>query len=362
MKRRPKLYLEYVKWPAEDRRLWETAFAAGKDVFDDAGPGSRLADRTVVQLQYTYGKFLFFLATNRAELLENSPADRVNATTVEEFVKSQPASCGAITLSIYLYHLWMALKILYPHMEWSWLLGLSNRIKARGRAKPQRHHLVTSETLYALGLELMDEALASGKPASSWRVQTAFRDGLTIALLALVPLRRRTLGALRICRHVVRSGHLWQLDIPAQDTKTKRPLDFPLSPELSRYMDIYLSEIRLAIAGAKTHDFLWASARGRPMNGAVLYKSVCRRTQKAFGFPINLHRFRAAAGTFWSVQDPENVRGVKDLLGHFDFRMTEKHYIMSQSRVAGRALARIVDGLRSGPAGRRVRSLEGRPT
>ena len=31
---------------------------------------------------------------------------------------------------------------------------------------------------------------------------------------------------------------------------------------------------------------------------------------------INLHRFRRAAATFWSVQDPTNVRGVKDLLGH----------------------------------------------
>jgi len=41
--------------------------------------------------------------------------------------------------------------------------------------------------------------------------------------------------------------------------------------------------------------------------------------------------------------DPANVRGVKDLLGQSTFSTTEKHYIMSQSRVAGRALARIVD-------------------
>jgi hypothetical protein len=44
----------------------------------------------------------------------------------------------------------------------------------------------------------MDDALACGKPPTSWRVQTAFRDGLIIALLALIPLRRRTLSALRI--------------------------------------------------------------------------------------------------------------------------------------------------------------------
>jgi site-specific recombinase XerD len=38
-----------------------------------------------------------------------------------------------------------------------------------------------------------------------------------------------------------------------------------------------------------------------------------------------------------------NVRGVKDLLGHASFATTEKYYIMSQSRLAGRVLARAVD-------------------
>jgi len=55
-----------------------------------------------------------------------------------------------------------------------------------------------------------------------------------------------------------------------------------------------------------------------------------------------LHRFRAAAGALWSVHDPASVRGVKDLLGHASFDTTEGHYIMGQSRLAGRALARAI--------------------
>jgi integrase len=61
------------------------------------------------------------------------------------------------------------------------------------------------------------------------------------------------------------------------------------------------------------------------------------------GFPVNLHRFRHAAMTLWSIHDPKNVRGGKDLLGHASFATTEKHYIISQSRMAGRELPRIVD-------------------
>jgi integrase len=77
---------------------------------------------------------------------------------------------------------------------------------------------------------------------------------------------------------------------------------------------------------------------------------VHKRTKTAFGFGVNLHRFRHAAASFWSIHDPVNVQGSKDLLGHASFTMTEKHYIMAQSRIAGRALAHAVDMLRR-PAG-----------
>jgi hypothetical protein len=46
------------------------------------------------------------------------------------------------------------------------------------------------------------------------------------------------------------------------------------------------------------------------MDHGTIYDTVRRRTCEALGFPINLHRFRHAAATFWSSQDPANVRGV----------------------------------------------------
>ncbi len=188
----------------------------------------------------------------------------------------------------------------------------------------------------------MDRAIASGKSVRTRSVQTAFRDGLIIALLALIPLRRRTLAALRIGKHLVRSGDVWVLDIPAEDIKTKRPTEYPMSAELSERIDFYVNHIRPQTPGAETHDYLWASSRSRPMGDRSIYNSVRRRTRKALGFPVNLHRFRRAAATFWSTRDPANVRGAKDLLGHASFATTEKYYVMAQSRIAGRALAGVV--------------------
>jgi integrase/recombinase XerD len=134
---------------------------------------------------------------------------------------------------------------------------------------------------------------------------------LIIAFLALIPLRRRTLAALRIEKQLVKVGETWALDIPAEDTKTRRALDYPVSPELSECIDVYLSKFRCRIPGADNHDGLWASNQGRSMDHGSIYHSVWKRTRQAFGFSINLHRFRHAAATFWSTQDPANVRVVK---------------------------------------------------
>jgi integrase/recombinase XerD len=358
MKRVGRLYLPYADWPQQDRVRWEAAFRAGRDLFDDHGAGAHLAERTRRQLQYAYGKFLAFLRARHGTLLALPPAERLNSKIIRDYVKWQPRTCGGITLSVYLFHLWFALRYLCPGDDWAWLLAISKRIRDQAKRKPQQQHLVTSELLYSLGIQLMDRALASGKPATSWRVQTGVRDGLMIALLALIPLRRRTLSALRIGKHLVRSGDQWVLDIPASDIKNKRPLEYPLSAELSERVDIYLNQVRLQITGAGTHDYLWASCRGRRMSDAGIYGAVRRRTRKYLGFSVNLHRFRRAAATFWSVRDPVNVRGAKDLLGHASFATTETHYIMAQSRLAGRALAQAISETRAASAASRRRANE----
>jgi integrase len=343
-----RLYLRYSEWPRTDKALWQQAFEPKANLFEGGGPGAHLSERSVQQLQYSYGKFLHFISAEHGDLLKRAPALRLNARIIEEYTNWQPKTCGAVTLSLYLYHLWLALRYLCPKDEWRWLLIISKRIEAQAKPKPEKHHLVTSATLYKLGIRLMDAALACGKPPTSWRVQTGFGDGLIIALLALIPLRRRTLSALRIGKQLTKSGDQRFLDIPAKDVKSKRPLDYPISRELSERIDIYVNQIRSQTAGADAHDYLWACSRGGPMRERGIYKAVRRRTRKALGFPINLHRFRRAAATFWSIRDPANVRGTKDLLGHASFATTEKYYLMSQSRLAGRALARAIGHMTNG--------------
>ena len=173
----------------EDRGLWDATFKKGERLFDDCGPGAHLSERSQQQLQYVYGKFLKFVAVRHPDRLGCDPAARVSADMIKEFVKFQPKTCGDVTISIYLYHLWLVLKSMCPACDWSWLATISARLAARGKEKRKKYHLVTSETLYALGIALMDGALSSGKPVTASNVRTAYRDGLIIAFLALIPLR-----------------------------------------------------------------------------------------------------------------------------------------------------------------------------
>ena len=128
-----------------------------------------------------------------------------------------------------LHHLRMALGLISPETDWSWLKTIAKRIESRATPLPSRSGEVTTAQLFALGIQLMTEAQNSAVAAGHIsRVDApTYRDGLIVALLAAVPLRKRTLAALTIDQHLIKIGADWLLDIPAQDTKARRAMEFP---------------------------------------------------------------------------------------------------------------------------------------
>ena len=250
---------------------------------------------------------------------------RIDPELAAKFVIWRRQTCGAAALALDLDRLRLAITNMCPGADLSWLLMIAKRLANQKTLKPAKSRLVTSEQLYALGIELMDEAEQSDpiRKLDAFR----YRDGLIIALLALIPLRRRSVAALRIGQHLLKSGDLWVIDIPAHDIKTRQAIDYPVSASLSARIDRYLAKFRDVIPGASKHNGLWASNQSRPMDDSAIYDRVQRRTREGLGFPVSLYQFRHAAATFWSIHDPSNVRGVKDLLGHSSFGTTEKHYV-----------------------------------
>jgi len=329
--------LPYSEWPQQDRHLWESVFENG-NIFQD-GTAAHLAEASRKSWKSCYSRFLGFLAARHPDRLMLPPDQRVAREIVKEYSETLLAHISQVTVAIMLGRLGYVLKAIHGEYDWSWLQQITARIR-RG-AKPSRKPYITADRLFALGMRLMDRALAEANADGLVTEQGAiiYRDGLMIALVASAPIRRRALLKMEIGRQLVRTGSGWTLDIPEEDTKTGQPQEYPLAPRLSGYVDEYLARFRSAIPGAGCHDSLWPSSEGKPMAANTCLQRFTVRTRAEFGFAVGPHRFRHAAATLWSERDPKNVRGAKDLLGHTTFAMTEKHYIVAQSRTAGQKLA-----------------------
>lgn len=332
--------LLFKEWPDGLRAQWELAFTKG-DFLDEDGPGAHLRPATRANLQSALGRFLRFLQVEQGQLCVHPDRAVISPEVMSAYADFRRPTCLERSIAIELHHLRLGLRLIFPQLDLRWLLNASKRIASNAPAKAHKLHLVTSERLYLVGLGLMDEAVRESDESGALSKSAAFkyRDGLIILLLSLIPLRRRTLAALRVGKHLVRAGKDWALDIPAEDTKTDVPMEFLLCDTLSRRIDVYLDKFRPRIPNAARHDGLWVSNKGNPMDDGTIYDMVRRRTRDVLGFAVNLHRFRHAALTFWSIHDPQTVRAGKDLLGHRSFRTTEKFYITAQSRTAGRVLA-----------------------
>jgi integrase len=344
-----KKHLRFDAWPDEDRALFLAAFQ-DDDPFGEESRTAHMSAATRIGLRTAHARFLGFFASEDPKRLRLSLEARVNRESVRGFVAHLRQSCRDTTVASTLHKLRHFLKLVSPERDWTWLKVIAKRIAAQAMPRHDRSQGITSAMLFSLGLQLMAGAEHSARVAGRIRKEDAltFRDGLIIALLAAVPLRKRTLAALTINRHLVKIGNGWLLDIPAADTKTRRAMEFPIPDALSEPIALYLTTFRTEITGANKHQGLWPSAKGHPMHGGAIYAVVRHRTLEGLGFSINLHRFRGAAGNFWSISDPVNVRGAKDLLGHTDFRTTERHYLGARSRMAGRAFAQVLRSRRQG--------------
>jgi integrase/recombinase XerD len=318
-----KLQLPFEQWPKDDRKRWEDAFREG-DFFDDDQRGTHLSEPTRKALRVAYAQYLRFLSNIHPNLLTKSPELRLDRKLIAEYVGLLRKTNQDISVATSLHHLRLALRLICPKEDWSWFLTITKRIAAAAPTKAKKYGRVTSAELYLLGLKLMDEAIveAADQPEISKVSAMKYRDGLLIALLSLVVLRRRTVTALRIGKQLIKSGALWALSIPPEDVKGKRSLDFGLSADFCDRVDVYLQKYRPRIPGAKSHNGLWPSNKGAPMSSNAIYDLVRKRTREAFGFSVNPHRFRHAAGTLWS---------------------TKPHYVNAQTRLAGRALAKAID-------------------
>jgi len=224
--------LRLEHWPTADQEAWCALFTTG-DMFDEKGPGAHLADRTRTSLENVYGRWLAFLVRTEPHGLDEALGERITRERIVSFAHHLAETNIATSVAGQLRFLRGALRLLAADQDWAWLLTIAKRIEARAERRSKRHRLRTSDELFALGFQLMQEGevpLEDGRITK--QAALTYRDGLIIALLAVAPMRRRNLAGRTLGQHLQRVGGSWIVMLKASETKNRRALGYSLPARL----------------------------------------------------------------------------------------------------------------------------------
>jgi integrase len=192
---------------------------------------------------------------------------------------------------------------------------------------------------------MMDEA--AGLPYAAKQRALHYRDGLLIALLSAWPIRRRSIAALTVNRHLEFDAAGLNILLFPEDTKSKRAESFRVPDELLPYLLRYLKEIRPCLLGRNAHDGLWPSNKGCPLTSGRIYDIVRGHIRTKFSKDMGLHDFRRSAATFIAADAPAKIGLVPGILQHASPEVSEQHYNLARSVDASRRFAAHLSNLRS---------------
>jgi integrase len=343
------LKLEF--WPAEDRRIWELALEPA-DYFDDTkGARANHSKKSNEGTQKGYGRYLTYCHHYDSDALALRPADRITPERVKAYVKHlQDIGNSTQTIMGRLQALGDVAKIMAPDRDWSFINDRAARIRAQHKPVRNKKDIRLSDELLVLGLKLMLDA----NELDGYEAAILFRDGLMIAFLALIPVRRRNLTDLILGENLVAIDGGWLVLYDETETKTHEPHEALLPNILNEPLQIYLSIHRpylLSREGRWSNDqkeSLWISKDGSSMRQDGVADRVREHTKAKFGIAMSPHKFRYAAATTAAIAAPEHVRIAAPLLGHRTFSTTETYYQQAQTLEAHRDYVKTLAKKRSG--------------
>jgi integrase/recombinase XerD len=295
---------------------------------------------------FAWRRFLGFLAIHESTALEIPPAERLTTERVRLFVAHLAETNTPISVASSVHALYHAARMMMPERDWLWLKAIKARLYVAAPPHTPTGPVITSLQLLDVGQQLMEESQPAPGTPISMDDAVRYRDGLMVALLAFIPIRRKNLAALEMGRHLVWEGDRWFVIIPREEAKTGTPIEFPVPELLHAYLSFYLELVRPRILRRSRCAALWVS----PQGGALTYGAIGlvfnRLSRARFGCRIAPHDARDAAATIWALSAPDQIGVARDLLSHADLRTTTKYYNRARGIEASRAYSQVIAGMR----------------
>lgn len=322
-----------IDWPECDRRLWSLAKLPPEDI-DDGGRASAWSLSTVSNCEFFYGQYLRFLKMRGQLDTSAAPIDRSRMELIREFLAAYQPGHAETSCAMALVSIEMVVRACHPPDGNADLRGFAQRRQERARpCLPKVTRTATLAELIDLGEQLMDrgrEMLLGGHQGGA----TTFRNGLMIAMLTVHPIRRRNFAALQIGKTLLLEGDDVVVRFCADETKNSIEIERVYPSFMRSYVRDYIRHVRPILregVGEPDDGHLWIGRQGTKMVPQALRVVVIKETQKHLGRTVPPHLFRDSVATGIAIHDPQHVGVARIVLGHRDYRTTEKYYIKADS-------------------------------
>ncbi|NOD49261.1 MULTISPECIES: tyrosine-type recombinase/integrase [unclassified Ruegeria] len=338
------LVLPLSDWPVQDREMWLNLQIEGGPL-DDCGALSHLRATSLKTLELRYARWLQWLINSDAEAITLPPARRGTLPRLSAWLRDL-SHTRPMTRLMFIDGVLRILSAADPTQDWSAQRRLKAGLKrAAGRGDRDRKlgRVLSSEVLFKAGMSLAT-GHAEAEPTPLRRM-ICLRDGTMIAMLALMPMRRRAFAGLRIGISLHVTADTITVALPGDLTKSGQPWEADVPQSVEPLLRRYANEARpyFLERGQQQHDVLWVGRTGAPLKQDALSPRIAEQTLKLTGRRIPPHFFRDAAATTLARSSPEHAKLIRPILAHTSFGTAEHHYIHAQTIEAGRDYADLIN-------------------
>ena len=341
------LVLPRTEWPHADRAMWDALF---KDAgpLDEPGGLAHLRQTSRDTLEVRYGRWIKWLSDTDPKALLAPPSERATIPRLQSWLEGLNHTKPMSRL-MFVDGVLRVLREFAPEQDWIMQCRLLAGLKrAANRGDPARKNgrILSSSVLLAAGLRRAgpdaDEA------ATLLEQLKRRRDGTMIALLSVLPMRRRAFCELALGHSVHVSATEIMISLAPEMTKTGIPWEVEVPKQVEPVLRRYIDEVRpmLLARGGQNHNVLWVGKKGEIMTPNYIGSRIGELTLQLTGTRVPPHFFRDAAATTLARMSPQSAQLIRPVLGHAGFRTAERHYIHARTIDAGRDYASLIKRLK----------------
>lgn len=209
-------------WPSSDMAMWQTLTRSGNPL-DEEGRFAHLRETSKTTLRRHFGRWLAWLMDAEPEALCEPPAVRCTIQRLMQWRESMSQMRPMSRLSL----IGDTLRMLVaadPGADWTQHLRLKRQMKREaGRGDPTRKagRILSSAVLLAAGLK--HATVDADAATTELEVMKRRRNGTMVAMLSLMPMRRRAFANLEIGSSLIVSEGRIFVALPGELTKNGMP-------------------------------------------------------------------------------------------------------------------------------------------